>query len=350
MSHELTIRQNGTVEMAYAGATPWHGLGQKVEAGASIEAWLAAAGMDWKILRSKVRYSTERDGGGLMTMDDKHVLFRSDTHDALSVVSDAYKTVQPREVLEFFRDLTETAGMTIETAGTLFGGKRFWALASTGESAAIADPRDRVKGYLLLSTSCDGSMATEGRYTTICVVCNNTLTAARGDDAAKVRVTHRSQFDAKAAKKELGIERAHERFAETMDAMRRLAATPISKKQVIDQTIELVKPGALASVAGDSFADLLNRPSAVGAESEFDKLLALKPVKRITDLVLHGGAIGDDLAGRSGTQWAWVNAVTQYVDHEARARSQDNRLASAWFGPGEALKERAYELAIEAAR
>jgi Domain of unknown function (DUF932) len=45
-----------------------------------------------------------------------------------------------RAVLEFFRDLTEAAGFTLETAGVLFGGKRFWALASIGAEAAIADP------------------------------------------------------------------------------------------------------------------------------------------------------------------------------------------------------------------
>src|SRR6202044_3294118 len=103
---------------------------------------------------------------------------------------DNFKIVQPGAVLEFFRDLTAAAGFTLETAGTLFGGKRFWALAAIGETASIADPADKMKGYLLLSTACDGSMATEARYTTVRVVCNNTLSSARSA-GAKVRVTHR---------------------------------------------------------------------------------------------------------------------------------------------------------------
>lgn len=38
MSHEITLA-NGKHEMAYVGKTPWHGLGQSLQAGASIETW-----------------------------------------------------------------------------------------------------------------------------------------------------------------------------------------------------------------------------------------------------------------------------------------------------------------------
>ena len=101
MAHELTIRKSGTAEMAYAGDTPWHGLGQQLAEGAPIETWLTAAGMDWRIQRSKVRYSTARDDAeGSQVWDDQHVLFRSDTKAPLGIVSDGYKAVQPREVVE----------------------------------------------------------------------------------------------------------------------------------------------------------------------------------------------------------------------------------------------------------
>jgi hypothetical protein len=43
---------------------------------------------------------------------------------------------------------------------------------------------------------------------------------------------------------------------------------------------------------------------------------------------------------------ALVNAVTEYVDHHRRARSQDNRLDSAWFGQGAQLKYHALEQAL----
>ena len=38
--------------------------------------------------------------------------------------------------------------------------------------------------------------------------------------------------------------------------------------------------------------------------------------------------------------------MTQFVDHERRARSQDNRLDSAWFGQGATLKNKALDEAL----
>lgn len=338
MAHELSIRADGTAEMAYiAGTKPWHGLGQELREGAPIEEWIVAAGFDWRINRSAVRYLPFADAtpDAVMTMNDRHVLLRSDTKAALAVVSDSYKVVQPQAIMEFFRDLTDSAGMILTTAGMLFGGRRFWALASTGESRAIADPKDRVQRYVLLSTACDGSMVTEARYTDICVVCNNTLGAARSRGAARVKVSHRTTFDPAEVKKELGLENLKEDFAETMDQMRRLADAPLEDTAAWLQTAELLHPG---SKDLETMSDDLR------------KVLDSKPVSRIAELALDGVQIGADLGGRQGTQWAWVNAVTQYVDHEARARSADNRVNSAWFGPGAALKERAFEMAVEAVK
>jgi len=44
--------------MAYAGATPWHGLGNNLPQKQPIEVWQREAGMDWQILESPVQGST----------------------------------------------------------------------------------------------------------------------------------------------------------------------------------------------------------------------------------------------------------------------------------------------------
>ena len=43
------------------------------------------------------------------------------------------------------------------------------------------------------------------------------------------------------------------------------------------------------------------------------------------------------------TLWGALQAVTFDVDHQKGARSQDNRLNSAWFGPGEQIKRKALQ-------
>lgn len=76
-------------------------------------------------------------------------MYRSDNNTALSVVSNRYQVVQPMDVLEFYRDLTEQAGFELETAGVLKGGRKFWALARTGKSTVLSN--DLINGYVLLT-------------------------------------------------------------------------------------------------------------------------------------------------------------------------------------------------------
>jgi phage/plasmid-like protein (TIGR03299 family) len=345
MAHELTLRANGRAEMAYVGDTPWHGLGQALPAGASLDTWLHAAGMDWTIQRSRVRYPTTHlptdptaeDCAhyvtGLRAIADRHVLLRSDTQAPLGIVSDRYKIVQPREVLEFFRDLTASAGFALETAGTLFGGSRFWALARIMADTAVRDRRDTVGGFLLLCTSADGSLATEGRFTTVRVVCNNTLGFAR---AAKcdVRVSHKTKFDAAEVKRELGVspERVRDEFESTMEGFRTMAATPLDWQTAVELFGTLAKP---------DFAEL--------DSADKRKVLETRPVTRMGDLFTRRRMRGADYDGAGQTVWGWLNAVTEYVDHHAQAHSADNRLDSALFGRGDTLKARALDLARAAA-
>lgn len=67
--------------------------------------------------------------------------------------------------------------------------------------------QDEVKSYLLMASSCDGSMATAVHLTSVRVVCNNTLRMSIGADAskAKIRVPHSASFEAEAVKQQLGI-------------------------------------------------------------------------------------------------------------------------------------------------
>ena len=309
MAHELTIRKNGKAEMAYVGAKPWHNLGQELAAGADLETWKEAAGMDWNILSGPVKFNSD----GLFPA--YNVLYRSDDHAPLSIVSSKYKVVQPGEVLEFFKDLVGANGFELTTAGTLFGGKRFWALASIGQEACVVG-KDKVGGYLLLSSSCDGTLATTARFTTVRVVCNNTLSMALGTQA-EVTVGHRSHFNPAAVKDQLGI--ARDTFADFMKSMRSLAKVKLSD----------VEAGALVG-------QLLTETKTVYKED----VAQSRQYKQIMGL-FDGQGIGADLAGASGTAWGLVNAVTEYVDHHARAKTDSARLASAWFGRGDSLKTEA---------
>lgn len=318
MSHQLTITHAGTAEMAYVGETPWHGLGQILLPGASIDEWRVAAGMDWEIMRTHVQYTN----GELHDWKDNQVLYRSDNNKPLAIVSPKYKAVQPHQVLEFFRDLVEKNGFQLETAGTMKGGRRFWALANTGLGGEVVDG-DNINTYLLLVTSCDGGLATTAQFTSIRVVCNNTLQMSmRENHGTRISVRHNTEFNPDNFKAELGLN-ATAVYTDFMSRMQDLANTSLSGGQA-EEIIEAMfaKKGVTTPIR------------------------TTKGFKTVMQL-FNGVGKGSQIDGVAGTAWGLVNAVTEYSDFHIRAKNQEYRLDSAWFGAGRSLKENILELVTE---
>lgn len=335
MAHELTVRENGFVEMGYLeGVARWHGMGNELKQGATIEEWCEMSGLNWKAQRAMVRYAIERGVApeNYRTFGDSDdgqvVLFRSDTKAPLGIVSTGYNVVQPNDILEFWRDLTGAGGMELQTAGSLFGGRKLWALAKVGE-AAIIDPRNIVRKNLLIATALDGTMATIAKYVDTIVVCNNTMNSARGEKNETIKINHRSQFDAAAVKKELGVESAQSEFERALIEMRKLAEKRMSATDMILNTCELIKPG---------YMEL----DAKGKQ----KVENSKAVQAIGRMAVERKSIGADMDGYDGTAWGWLNAATEYLDHAVKAKSADHRMDSAFFGNNAAVKERARDMAI----
>ena len=201
MAHMIAQTADGRNAMAYVGETPWHGLGQKLTDNSPIEVWAKESGLDFKLNTAKVHYKTSPDNVYAMDVfEGKRVMYRTDTNAPLGLVSDRYKIVQPIEVLEFFRDMVGTIAH-LETAGVLRDGAHYWALARMDGEFNVAG--DKVKQYLLLASSADGSLATQARLTSVRVVCNNTLQLAQRGQA-EVQVRHSSVFNASDVKAKLG--------------------------------------------------------------------------------------------------------------------------------------------------
>ena len=304
-------------QMAYVGRTPWHGLGNRLAEQQSIDVWMEQAGLNWNIRETPVRFinGDKSHLGEILSFDDHKVLYRSDNRTPLSVVSQRYQVVQPREILEFYRDLTEKSGFELETAGSLKGGRKIWALARTGQSGVLKG-NDRTDAYVLLATACDGTMATTAQFTSVRVVCNNTLAVALDGRAQSVKVSHRNVFDADAVKKQLGIS-----VSAWDDFMYRLKA--LSERKVEQSEAE--------KVIRNLFQPRPDQIEQNSNERAMGKVHAL----------FDGEGRGAYLPSSYGTAYGLLNAVTEFVDHERRARSDDHRLDSAWFGQGATLKQQA---------
>ena len=340
MAHQLE-------QMAYVGETPWHGLGNQLTQNQPIEIWAQQAGMDWRIESSNVSYMAQNERGQsiIMPYEEQRVLYRSDTHAPLSVVSQRYQEVQPMEILEFYRDLTEQSGFELETAGVLKDGKKFWALARTGQSTALKG-KDLSNGYILLATACDGTLATTAQFTNIRVVCNNTLAIAlrgQSSSAGVVKVPHSTKFDADKVKQQLGI--SVRAWDEHMYEMKQLSQRKVTQGEAA-AFFDAVFNNTSMSVADQEeniiqFYRNVANPNLAKEKSEPNGRAMSKAMN-----MFNGQGRGAELSSAKDTAYGLLCSITEFADHERRAMSTDHRLDSAWFGAGAALKQRGLEQAL----
>ncbi len=321
MAHEIDLSNNRT-NMAFVGDVPWHSLGHAMDPNAPLEAWKKSAGMEWTIKEACVEYQNDVHDD-IMPFPEKKVLYRSDTGSALAVVSEKYKVVQPETVLEFYRDLIDTAGFKMSTAGVLFGGRKFWALAEMGKIATIKK-EDKLNGYLLLSTACDGSMATVAQFTSIRVVCNNTLrlavASANGTSRPRLSVPHSTVFDANKVKAELGL--ANNSWDVFIEDVRRMADRKLTPQEELQWLI-------------DTFG---NPKEAVEDQTNADA----KVMKYVHSLYAGHGK-GSLLEGSERTLWGLMNATTEYLDFHTGHKTVDGRFDKGQFGESAAIKSKAWD-------
>jgi phage/plasmid-like protein (TIGR03299 family) len=322
MAHQID-ESNSQSNFAQAGAEKaWHGLGQNLAHGASIEEWTRSAGFDWEVVASSLYYTVgPEDAERKVLIKDRLALRRSDTDAYLSTVSRKYQVYQPKQVMDFFRSLTEKAGFEMETAGMLYGGAKYWGLAKVAKPAVIGGG-DEILPYVLLATACDGSMSTCAQYTSVRVVCDNTLRMALGEKGRRVvSVPHSTKVKENVLLDRLGI--ADDAFGKFMEGARKLAAATLSDSEAQRVIVEIM---------GDPEKDV---------ELQINSKIANSNVANAWKL-FSGEGRGAELKGSKGTAWGLLNATTEYFDHH-NGKNQDARLASSWLGKAGNIKDAAFD-------
>ena len=306
MAHELTIRVDGRAEMAFTGSRDaiWHGLGQTLSEDSPIDVWKTEAGMDWKVNQAPMMFIGAT--GEPVAVDARKILFRSDNDSQLGIVGEDYKIVQPGQVLEFFDELTRLHGMKLSTAGTLFGGKRFWALAKAGQQTEVVRG-DLVESYVLLTTSADGTMSTQARFTSTRVVCQNTLNIAlSGNSKRMVKMTHHKEWDAKQAKIDLGLlDSSWSKFKDNMDRLTKVKMDEAATRAFYQKVF--FNPAVLA---------------------EDQALAERRIVEKLTEKAFAG--VGSEMS--AGTAWGALNGATELFTHWDGNRDQSIQFWDSYAG------------------
>lgn len=318
--HELTQRADGRWTMARAEGTQieWHGLANAIPADSSLDTWADAGGFTFDIHRAPVLYSLGEDAA-LSTYQQRHVLFRSDSGTPLSVVSEDYQIVQPRQVLDFMYETARANGLRMDTAGVIRNGLKFWALASTDHAFAVGGT-DVVKQYVLMASSADNSMATIVKPTSLRVVCSNTFHANINNSEAAIKIKHSRALDETEVRMDLGLLVAgFDAYGEMAEELHR---TPVSVND-----------------ARRWYAELLTDKHDLSDEDVAEYAAR----SRLFNGFMRGYEAGP---GAEATAWGLFQGVTYTVDW-VRGRSNDTRFDSAQFGAGAGLKAAAWKKALE---
>lgn len=314
--HKIEII-DGAASFAFVGQKAWHGLGFELPEGATAPEMQKAAGLDWEVKKYPLIY--RRAGDNCKT--ESEALVRESDGKLLSVVSDGWNPVQNSEAFDFFASFCDRGEMTMETAGSLKGGKMVWALAKVKDGAFKVGKKDEMESYMLFSNPHEYGKSVEVRLTNIRVVCNNTLTWALNKETAnKIRLNHSKAFNADIVTETLGLSEV--------------------KRNEMKAKAEFL---ASKSYTPEQMTEYLNRLFPLGGDNVRKKEIS-KPAATIRDLL--DTQPGAEFA--PGSFWNLFNGVTYATDH-VLGRNEDTRLSSAWFGVNQEKKIKALNMAVEMA-
>jgi len=315
MAHDLEI-QNGKTSFASFREPAWHGLGTVFTEEKNTSEMLSLANLDgWNVRLEDLETPSH------LTSDKnyQYVLRTNPTDnsqtDILGVVGERYHVMQNEDLFSFGDNILDGGGRW-ETAGSIKGGRVvFGALALERET--VLDPSgvaDKVKTYLLINTSHDGSIAIQASITPVRVVCANTLNLALNGvgrkknkgikQSFKIRHTQTASGKVAIARQTLGLANAY------MDEFDVMAKAMIEKE-----------------VSAKMFNDII---LSAYPKPEKDSKGAVKKWENKVDVIndIYTGEFNGMIAGNA---WGAFNALTERLDWYRSARGGNNEsiLASA---------------------
>ena len=247
----------------------------------------------------------------------------------LGIVGSDYSVIQHDAICKAAQSIVGSINAQVETAGTLMNNKLGFLVARFPTDVDIVG--DAVRPFILLNWSHDGSTALQIQFTTIRVVCWNTLSMALAQGRGSIKIRHnKNAIDDAGNIRSSVIDNARtELFAGGVDSpvaeiakaageyvnaqtewLTRLASTPVTESLVRDY-FRVIKPVNLQSV---------NQTWADNRRSEFHS-------------VWNGKMHGDDslamhLDDGSPTAYRLLQAVTFVADHLDEGKSSEGKSAA----------------------
>lgn len=311
----------------------WHRLGTVIDEDVvtSAEA-IRLAGLDWTVEQHEIHVHIPNGDDMPDTttpIPNKVANVRMDTGEALGIVTPHYKVIQNVDAFDFFDEIIGKGDAHYHTAGSLYNGRKIWALARLNRDILIGgDPDERIDPYVTLCNGHDGNTALSVYTTPIRVVCQNTLqwSMKEAKNMWKGRHTPNVTDKVRDARDMLGFSNAY--FDELQTLGDTLIAQPINRIS-FDKMLEMLVP----------------LPTPKDDESTRGLTIAQN-----TREAIHAAWDVDNLANVKHTKWGFVQAVAEYVDWSKNHRSDDKFIDKNLLGANQTttLKDRSVQVALAA--
>jgi phage/plasmid-like protein (TIGR03299 family) len=326
MAHEITQTDGLVLHKERA----WHGLGTVVEQAPTPEEALKLAGLDWSVHQTD---DVRGYANGLPVRTDKWRLnVRSDVQEVLGCVSDNYQPIQNSDVAQFCEQLSMDTVVKVESAGSLFGGKKIWFLLKADTfDVGRNGSEDPVVPYVLVSNGHDGSLAFSALPTSVRVVCNNTLSWALNRRKAVFSLRHTGTILSRVDEARKRLEAYMGGLDEFKDKCQHLRNKPVSREE-----IECFFFNMYQKCVGQI-------PTTYPNMSDEDHNKRQKAYDSISDMCQN---FDEERSIAGTTYWNAFNASSRWLQNRTNNRSEDAVLYNKVMGAASDNTTKAFNLAL----
>lgn len=313
---------------------PWHGLGNVLDDyPENWEAARKAAGLDWEPItepqfRRKLAgmTATGEPVYEYEEVPDFKYVVRSDNGAMLDSANQGFPLVTHAEMGDIVEAVLGIPGVKYETAGSLYGGKKVWALAVLAEPRRVRrDPSPYLR-YLLLANAHDGSAALRLIPTSVRVVCANTWKAAEMQAEGTGQVfafRHTKNWRDRVEEATEAIRGCYRQFDAFEDRAGELFDLKVTGA-IEREFVHAFCPMPAAKIASDRVI--------ANVEEARNKMWALLDSKTCE--------------GIRGTAYGLVQAAGEYLDHTRKYQTLDSKFARTMLKT-EPLKAQATALVLD---
>ena len=349
MGSGLTVR-DVFGEVRARGQRAWHGLGVELPKGKTAEEGFEELGINYGTELIPMQGVRVREGQPTEYIPDPNnfMHIRSDTGGVLGVVGPKYRPIRNIEMARFADALVGVdAKVDVETAGTLYGGRRVFCCVKLPKTIEVVD-EDVLELYMVLSNAHDGSAAFHNYFTSVRIVCANTLAMSERDLSRGIRMQHTGSIEGKIekARATLGlVVHETEKYEEEVRATARLELSRAQAREYFNVLYRKIFLRKSEQEAPDSAQMVDEDGDKTTVES---KSTREKHQEKIVDRWME---LFDDekqtMKGIAGTAWAAYNAYSEWSDHERGnmrgIAESDVRVHSNLFGISALTKRKAWK-------